>query len=118
MPFQKLLIWQKGMDLVDLIYEATRKFPKDELYGLTSQVRRSAVSIPSNIAEGSQRSTQKEFGKFVLIAKGSLAELHTQILISHRQKYLADNNLEKISGLIIELDKMIRSFHLKLQKNY
>ena len=114
MPFQKLLVWQKGISLVDEIYEITKKFPKDEIWGLTSQMRRAAVSIPSNIAEGSQRTSQKEFGNFILIAKGSLAELCTQLLIAKNRAYISSETFDHISEKIMEIDKMLRSFFLKL----
>jgi four helix bundle protein len=114
MPFQKLLIWQKGLVLVDEIYDMTDSFPKNEVFGLTSQMRRAAVSVPSNIAEGSQRTSQKEFGNFILIAKGSLAELYTQILIAKNRKYVTNELFEDTAAKIIELDKMLRSFFLKL----
>ena len=113
-PFQKLLIWQKGMDLVDLIYIITGSFPRTELYGLISQMRRSAVSIPSNIAEGSQRVSQKEFSNFILIAKGSLAELYTQTMMAKRQKFMNEEKFLELELKIVELDKMLRSFYLKL----
>ena len=113
-PFTKLLIWQKAMDLVDAVYEATEDFPKTELFNLTSQSRRSAVSIPSNIAEGSQRISTKEFAQYILIAKGSLAELYTQIHIAQRRKILAIEKGTKILGLIDELSRMMFAFHKKL----
>ena len=91
--FRQLLVWQKAMDMVTQLYNATRTFPKEEMYGLTSQLRRSAVSIPSNIAEGQARSTKGEFIQFLGFAKGSLAELETQILIAQNLAYLADANV-------------------------
>ena len=81
--FQDLRIWQKGIEVVKEIYILTKKFPKEELYGLTSQMRRSAVSIPSNIAEGFRRYHNKEYKQFLYIAMGSCAELETQIIISY-----------------------------------
>ena len=86
--YKDLDIWQKGMDLSVLIYEVTKKFPVDEKFGLISQMRRCAVSIPSNIAEGSARNSYKEFVKFLHIALGSLAELETQLLLATRLGYL------------------------------
>lgn len=80
--FKQLIVWQKAMELVKVIYKITADFPKSELYGLVSQARRSAVSIPSNIAEGKRRKTRKDFIQFLRIADGSAAELETQILIS------------------------------------
>jgi len=116
MPFEKLKIWQKAVDLVDFVYRVTREFPREESYGLTSQTRRAAVSIPANIAEGSQRSTPKEFAHFILIAKGSLAELRTEMLITKRQEFLSPADWNLFLTHAEELDKMIRSFYLVLLK--
>ena len=88
--FRDLVVWQRAIDLVAEVYVATREFPKHEIYGLTSQVRRAAVSIPSNIAEGQGRLTRGEFRQFLGHAKGSLAELETQLVIAHRLGYLED----------------------------
>lgn len=113
LPFKELKIWQKSVDL-SLENSLTQNFPPFELYGLTSQIRRSAISVPSNIAEGSQRGTNKEFARFILIAKGSLAELQTQLIISTKLGYLGEPALGELILKIQEIDKMIRSFHLKL----
>ncbi|HSF31161.1 MAG TPA: four helix bundle protein [Candidatus Tectomicrobia bacterium] len=88
--YKDLVVWQKAMELVTAIYKATNTFPKEELYGLTSQIRRAAVSVPSNIAEGQGRKTRGEFRQFLGQAKGSLAELETQLLIAHNLGYLED----------------------------
>lgn len=82
LPYQKLHIWGKAMLLAKKIYVITSQFPKQEIYGMTSQMRRAAVSIPSNIAEGSQRGTNKDFANFIGIARGSLAELETQFILA------------------------------------
>ncbi len=116
MPLEKLLVWQKAIVLVDVIYEITANFPKEEVFGLVSQMRRAAVSIASNLAEGSQRGSQKEFGHFTLMAKGSLAELRTQAYISKRRKSLSSDDWENFSLKAKELDKMIRSFYLALTR--
>jgi len=87
---KELDVWQKSMDFVQSVYELTGNFPKDEVYGLTSQLRRSAVSIPSNIAEGAARNTDKEFLNFLHIAQGSAAEAETQLLIAQRLKYVGN----------------------------
>ena len=98
--FQDLRIWQKGIEIVKDIYILTKKFPKEELYGLTSQMRRSAVSIPSNIAEGFRRYHNKEYKQFLYIALGSCAELETQIIIANELDYISDNNkIESIEKL-------------------
>jgi four helix bundle protein len=85
--FKELLVWQKAMVMVTRVYELTRSFPREEMYGLTSQIRRAAVSVPSNIAEGQARPTTGEFKHFLGIARGSLAELDTQLLIAQNLGY-------------------------------
>jgi four helix bundle protein len=87
-PHKNLLAWQKGMILVTLIYEITAEFPREELYGLTSQLRQAAVSVPSNIAEGAADRTREQFRHFLGIAIGSLNEINTQLEIAHRIGYL------------------------------
>lgn len=114
MTFKKLQVWQKGIVLVKNIYESTQAFPKTEQFGLTSQMRRAAVSVPANIAEGSQRTSDKEFSHFLLIAKGSLAELHTYIILSNEMKYLSSEHCNLIIQQIEEIDRMLRAFRLKL----
>lgn len=86
--YSDLLTWQKAMDLTEAVYGATRVYPKDEMYGLTAQTRRSAVSVPSNIAEGQGRGSSREFVRFLAVARGSLCELETQLLLAERLKYL------------------------------
>jgi four helix bundle protein len=114
--YRQLIAWQKAMELVKLVYELTEKFPKEELYGLTSQMRRAAVAIPSNIAEGQGRNTTKDFLRFLSIAYGSLLELETQTLISEMLKYLKSEEINQIleksgevgrvtNGLISSLEK-------------
>lgn len=88
-----LEIWQRGMSLVEKIYRMTKAFPQQEIYGLTSQIRRSGISIPSNIAEGAARRSNKEFIQFLYIALGSLSELETLFLISERLGYLKDESV-------------------------
>ncbi|KKP38147.1 MAG: s23 ribosomal protein [Candidatus Peregrinibacteria bacterium GW2011_GWF2_33_10] len=114
LPYKKLNIWTIGIEIVNEIYEITEKFPKEEIFGLTSQIRRSAVSIPSNIAEGSQRTSNKEFANFILIAKGSLAELQTQLLIAKNLQYLNNDKFEQINGKAGNLNKMLYRFYLSL----
>ena len=91
MDHKDLDVWKKGMDLVLAVYQATGEFPKEELYGLTSQVRRAAVSIPSNIAEGAARNSDKEFTQFLHITLGSLAELETQWILAERLGFFGNN---------------------------
>jgi len=88
--FKDLDVWNKGIEFVAEIYKLTSRFPKDELYGLVSQMRRAAVSIPSNIAEGQGRRNAKEFIQFLYIAKGSLAEIETQLIICERLGLISD----------------------------
>lgn len=97
-PHYKLEAWKNAMNLVDEIYEATSDFPAEEKFGLVSQMRRSAVSVPSNIAEGAARNSDAEFAHHLNIAKGSLSELETQVIISKRQDYVA--NISEIIDLI------------------
>src|SRR6476619_4506190 len=86
--YQELIVWQRAMDLVTRVYEATETFPQKELFGLTNQIRRAAVSVPSNIAEGQGRNTTADYLRFLSIARGSLQELETQILIASRLRYM------------------------------
>lgn len=113
--YQSLKIWQRGMNLCRKIYKITNTFPKEEIYGLTSQMRRSAISVPSNIAEGSRRISDKEFGNFILISRSSLAELETQTILAHDFSYINKTILDEELKEIDELDKMIFSFHRSLK---
>lgn len=88
--FEKLKVWQMGMDIAENIYSITKKFPDDEKFGLTSQMRRAAVSIPSNIAEGKGRFHDKEYVQFLYLARGSLYELMTQIKLANKLKYISE----------------------------
>ena len=110
-----LNVWKKSIDLVDIIYKVTKSFPKEELYCLTSQIRRSAISVPSNIAEGAARSSKKEFIQFLYIALGSLSELETQIIIANRQGYL--NNLNSLLENIKVIQKLINGLIYFIKKN-
>ena len=109
-------VWKKSVDLVTLIYEVTKNFPKDEIYGITNQIRRSAVSIPSNIAEGSARKGDKEFMQFLYISLGSLSELETQLIISNNLKYILINDYESIIDRLEEIRKMLIGL-IKFVKN-
>ncbi|MBR3565466.1 MAG: four helix bundle protein [Paludibacteraceae bacterium] len=112
--FRKLQIWIDGMNLVDDIYNATDKFPKHELFGLASQMQRSATSVPSNIAEGSGKSSNKDFARFLSISVGSLFELETQVLIAERRGYIDSSQSQDLQNKIIRLEKMINTFKEKL----
>ncbi|MBI4239699.1 four helix bundle protein [Candidatus Uhrbacteria bacterium] len=113
--FEELIVWQKSMDLVVTIYKLTESFPRAELFGLTSQMRRSAVSIPSNIAEGSKRGTRKDFRSFLLNAYGSSAELTTQIKIAKRIHLASDANFTEAEGLLDEIMGMLNKMSTSLQ---
>ena len=112
--YKDLHIWQKGIEIVDKIYSATNGFPKIELYGLTTQMRRSAVSIPSNIAEGFVRKHTKEYKQFLYVSLGSCAELDTQVIIADKRNYVAKEKLEELSEDINHESRMIASFINKL----
>ncbi len=107
--YKDLIVWQKAMDLVEDIYLITRNFPNEERYALADQMRRAAVSIPSNIAEGQSRNSQKEFKNFLSIAKGSKSELETQLIISKRLRYITQEDLEKHLDRCSEIGRMISS---------
>ncbi len=96
MTHKDLDIWKQGIELVEEVYRATSEFPKEEIYGLTNQMRRASVSVPSNISEGAARSGKKEFIKFLYVALGSLAELETQTIISEKLGYLRGHQLMEL----------------------
>ena len=114
--YRALFVWQKSMDLVKKIYSATRSFPEEELYGLTGQIRRCAVSIPSNIAEGYGRHSATEYVRFLRIAIGSLYELQTQIEISLNLDFLKEGDHGNLSSRCTEIEKMLSSLINKLVK--
>ena len=104
--YGQLLVWQKAMDLTVFCYEITMPFPKEERFGLTSQIRRAAVSVPSNIAEGHCRFHTKEFLNHLSIARGSLGELETQLMVSQRVGFLSQENLTKVLAMTDEIGRM------------
>ncbi len=112
--YQELIVWQKGMDLVEAVYKASQAFPKEETYGLTSQIRKAAVSVPSNIAEGQGRKSTKEFLHFLSIALGSLREVETQILIAERLTYLNKKQTTPLLTLSSEVGRLINGLHNSL----
>lgn len=114
--YRDLVAWQKAMDLAELVYSATKAFPKDELYGLTSQLRRAAVSVPSNIAEGQGRNTTRDFRNHLSIAYGSLQEVETQSLLSHRLGFLPRENLQTILEMTSEVARLINGLSSSLLK--
>ncbi len=106
-PHRKLDVWQMAMDLVTQIYRATESFPREEKYSLTDQMRRAAVSIPSNIAEGAARQTKKEFVNYLHMAQGSLSELDTQLEVARRLQFLGENDWGRLDTVIQRIDKML-----------
>jgi len=112
--YRELLIWQKGIDLVKDVYLLTKKFPKREEYILVDQIHKSAISIPSNIAEGQARQHSKEFRQFLYMALGSLAEIDTQLTIAMELNYINEIDLKNINEKIIEIRKMISGLLSKL----
>ena len=104
--YKELKVWQKSVDLAAKVYALTKDFPKDELYGITSQIRRSAVSIASNIAEGAGRNSSKDFNNFLGISNGSTCELETQLIIAQRANFIDSLALESVQQEIVEIQKM------------
>lgn len=113
---KELKVWQKGMEIVKDIYKATSTFPKEELYGLSAQMRRAAVSVPSNIAEGFKRHHGKEFKQFLYIAMGSTSELETQLIIAKELGFIGTNEFESITEKIDHLSKMLSSLIKKVSE--
>lgn len=115
--FRDLRIWTKGIELVKKIYKITHTFPKEEMFGLTSQLRRAAVSIPSNIAEGHIRNHQKEFKQFLFISLSSLAEVETQLIIAKELGYIENIKHEAVLSDVDILGKQVRTLISKLNPN-
>jgi four helix bundle protein len=113
--YQDLIAWQKGITLVTAVYEITQSFPREEVYGLTSQLRRAAVSIPSNIAEGQGRATSGEFIQFLCHARGSLFEVETQIEVARQLDYLTIEQRDLIIAKISELGRILNGLITSLQ---
>jgi len=115
--YRDLIAWQRAMRLVSEVYRATRKFPREELYGLTDQLRRAAVSVPSNIAEGQARFSSREFYRFLSHARGSLAEVETQLLIAEDLGYMDQRVSQSLFSTAAELGRvlngLIASIHVK-----
>lgn len=114
--FRDLLIWQKAMDLVTKCYTFSSNFPKDEQFGLTSQIRRCSISIPSNISEGFGRGTNKDYHRFLTISLGSLFEFQTQIEIAYNLKYISEENFNKLYEDSRELERMLSAFIRKVKQ--
>jgi four helix bundle protein len=114
--YRELIVWQKSMSLVTLIYKLVVQLPENEKYGLTSQIKRSAISIPSNIAEGYGRNYRKDYSRFLQIARGSLFENQTQLEIAVNLDFIKIEDLEEIKELSIEVEKMLNSLIKKLEE--
>ncbi|OGG13236.1 four helix bundle protein [Candidatus Gottesmanbacteria bacterium RIFCSPHIGHO2_02_FULL_39_11] len=113
--YKDLIIWQKSILLIEKIYELTRVFPKEELYGLTNQIRRAAVSVASNIAEGQSRGSLKEYIQFLTISFGSIAEVDTQLYIAMKIDYINEKQYQEIYLLLLEIQKMTHVLIYKLK---
>ena len=114
--YKDLLIWQKGIKIVSLVYQLAKSFPQEELYALTSQLKRAAVSVPSNIAEGYGRNTDKSFSHFLDISRGSLFEIETQLHIANELGFITNKDLyDDILSQIEEESKMINAFSKTLK---
>ncbi|WP_238253419.1 four helix bundle protein [Capnocytophaga cynodegmi] len=111
--YKELVVWKKSIVLVKKVYTLLRSFPEEEKFGLTSQIRRSAISIPSNIAEGFGRGSSKSFLQFLYVSRGSLYELETQLYIAKDLNFISDN--QEIENLISEIGKMLNSMIQKLK---
>ena len=106
--YRDLVVWQSGIELAEMAYGITRSYPRDELYGMTSQIRRASTSIPANIAEGYGRDSTGQFIQFLRIAQGSLKELETHIVVATRVSLLADSEADRILAHCEELGRMLR----------
>jgi len=114
--YQDLEVWQKAMDLVVMCYQATRDFPKSEVYGLASQLQRAAVSIPANIAEGRERKYSKEFVQHLSIAYSSLAELETHVQIAQRLDYISPDKTKRLLEITAEIGRMVNGLRQSIEK--
>ncbi|MDA3838398.1 MAG: four helix bundle protein [Candidatus Delongbacteria bacterium] len=113
--YRELIVWKKAMIVVEDIYKLTKNFPNEEKFGLTSQIRRAVISIPSNIAEGQTRNSTKEFKQFLYIAKASNAEVETQLELAFRLKYIDNDNFDLVILKFEEISKMLQSLVTKLK---
>ena len=115
--YRDLVVWQKAVDLCVEAYRLAKKLPKEELYALSDQIRRAAVSVPSNIAEGHARHSRKDFAHFLTISQGSIAELETQLYLAVRMDMLAESDVDSLLQLSGEVSKMLMSLRTKLSTN-
>ena len=115
--YKDLVAWQKSMDLVTAVYRASQGFPKEEIFGLVSQIRRAAVSVPSNIAEGHARTSKKEFQYFLSNARGSLAELETQLTIAHQLAYIDETEINQLLDRLGEVGRILNGLLAALKRS-
>ena len=115
--FHKLVIWQKSHQLTLDIYKLTQQFPKEELFGLTSQIRRAISSVPTNIAEGCGRATNKDFAHFLQISIGSACEIEYQLLLAHDLNYITDEDYNRLNDEIVSVRKMIHKYQSGLKSS-
>lgn len=113
--YKELIVWQKAVNLVSVIYQATKDFPKEELYGLTNQIRRAAVSIPSNIAEGFGRNSKNDFKRFLQISISSVFEVQTQLEIARNLQFLSEDEYKIVFDLTREVEAMLSALIRKLK---
>ncbi len=114
--YKELDVWKKGIEIVDFAYKVTNKFPREEQYGLAAHMQRTAVSIPSNIAEGFSRQHTKEYQQFCYIALGSCAELETQLIIAQRRNYVSKENFAKLEEYLDHESRMLRNLIKSLNR--
>lgn len=113
--FRDLKVWQVAMQLATVVYTLTHSFPKSEVFGLSSQIQRASVSVPSNIAEGHARDSTKEFLRFISIAMGSLAEMETQLILANKLNYIEESKLAELLEKTGEVGRMLRGLQLSLK---
>jgi len=114
--YRELIVWQRAVDLVEMVYRMTAGFPKTEVYALTSQIRRAAVSIPSNVAEGQGRRTTRDFLYFLSVANGSVKEVETQVIVSERLGYLDEPKKSQLIDLTTEVGRLISGLTKSLEQ--
>ena len=114
--YRDLAVWQKAMDLAEMIFSLTSKVPREQIYGMSAQMQRAANSVPSNIAEGHARDSTKEYLYYISVSLGSIAELETQLILCGRVKFLSEGEVKKALGLADEVGKMLRSIQRGLKE--
>lgn len=117
MDFRKIKVWDKSHRFVLEVYELTKAFPKEEIFGLTSQLRRAAVSIPNNIAEGCGRSTESDLNRFLTISMGSASEVDYLLLLSKDLDYISQSQFNDINAKVIEIKKMLSAYSARIRQN-